>query len=567
MFAPRRDMSADEFFAARDESRVMELAAEVVEADGAIRRLDAEELRLGGHIESLAPWEGHGLPLDYEGTESAGLLLGAIPASTDFDKLGVELETAAPLAELFRVSYGKEQQYVCAVYARELRQEVSDVLRVGGFSASQHKGLGGTAAEEIAKTRESLAELQEERERQKARIAAASDRQAFEHILDLANTRLTEAEAADELFATERTVTLTGWIPARSEGALSDTLSKYICAWELRDPTEDETADVPIELHNNALTRPLTMVTEMYSFPAYDGVDPNPLMAPFFILFYGVMMADMGYGLLMILAALFVKRKKPRAGMRNFFDLMLMCGIATFIVGAVTGAFFGNLLTQFAPLVGLEFTLPYTPPISTMRDTTQLLIAALVVGFVQILTGMAIAFVKQTKDGDFLGALFDIGSWWLLFAGLGLGALGITWYVAIAGAVALVATQGRNSPSIIGKFVGGLASLYNITGYFGDVLSYARLMALMLAGGAVADAFNQIAAMPGNSIPVPFNIIVFLVIAVAGHLINIGLNLIGCFVHDLRLQCLEYFGKFYKDGGKAFSPMKIDAKYHNILAK
>jgi V/A-type H+-transporting ATPase subunit I len=136
--------------------------------------------------------------------------------------------------------------------------------------------------------------------------------------------------------------------------------------------------------------------------------------------------------------------------------------------------------------------------------------------------------------------------------------MGITWYVAIAGAAALILTQGRGNAKLPGKLVGGIASLYNITGYFGDVLSYARLMALMLAGGAVATAFNQIGAMTGN-------VFTFVLISLVGNALNLGLNLIGCYVHDLRLQCLEYLGKFYKDGGRRFTPLTVEAKYHNIV--
>jgi V/A-type H+-transporting ATPase subunit I len=151
----------------------------------------------------------------------------------------------------------------------------------------------------------------------------------------------------------------------------------------------------------------------------------------------------------------------------------------------------------------------------------------------------------------------DQGSWWLVFIGVAVGALTGFWWVAIAGAAALVLTQGRSSPTIIGKIVGGIASLYNVTGYFGDILSYSRIMALMLAGSVIAQVFNTLGAIPGN-------IVVFILIFLLGHTLNFGLNLLGCYVHDLRLQCLEYFGKFYKDGGRPFNPLNINTKYHNI---
>ncbi|MDR2665714.1 MAG: V-type ATP synthase subunit I [Oscillospiraceae bacterium] len=558
MFASMREMSADDFFAGRDEERLFALAAEIDEADSRLRRLDAEEIRLLGYIESLSPWESHKLPLDCEGTKTTGLLLGAVPVSTDLEALDAAMADAAPLCEVFRVSSGREQHCLCAMFARDSRQEVADVLRSRGFVAASHKGVNATAAQAISKTREELEQLSAEREELRAKIIGASvDRQALLYMLDLTQARQAEAEASEKLIATERTATLTGWIPAASEGALRDMLSQYVCALELRDPEDDEMADVPVRLHNNPVTRPLSMVTEMYSLPAYNGVDPNPLMAPFFVLFYGFMMADMGYGLVMVLAALIVKRKKPRGGMRNFFDLLLLCGISTFVIGALTGGFFGDAPAQVAGIFGATFTLPYTPLFDPVKDTTVVLITALAFGGVQIFTGMLISFIKTTKDGHFWDALMDQGSWWLVFGGIALGALGVTWYVMIAGFVAVVLTQGRSKPTIIGKLTSGLGKLYDITGYFGDILSYSRLMALMLAGGVIAQVFNTIGALTGN-------IVTFLIIFIIGHALNMGLNLLGCYVHDLRLQCLEFFGKFYEDGGKPFKPLSINGKYVNI---
>ncbi|MDR2357279.1 MAG: V-type ATP synthase subunit I [Oscillospiraceae bacterium] len=559
MFALLSDISAEEFFEGKDEDRLFELAAETEESDGRLRRLDAEETRWSSYIESLLPWESYRLPLSFGGTKYAGVSPGAVPAFEDPDALGRELAEAAPLSELFHVSSGREQHCLCVVYARESEQEVSDVLRAHGFAVSALRNIDAEASGEIARARESLAALNAEREELKARIAAsAENRQALRYLLDLTQTRLAEAEAAEKLLATERTVTVTGWVPAPSVKKLADMLSRYDCAWETADPTAEETALTPIQLRGNSLTRPLTMVTEMYSYPAYDGVDPNPLMAPFFILFYGIMMADMGYGLLMVLAALIVKKKKPRGTMRNFFDLMLLCGVATFVVGAATGGFFGDFLTQLGVICG--FTLKLPALIDVNRSTQELLYASIAIGCLQIIVGMGVSFYMQIRDGHFLDGLFDVGSWWLLFAGIGVFVLTGSLWLGVAGAVALIATQGRNSKSIGGKIVGGLGSLYDITGYFGDALSYARLMALMLAGGAVASAFNQIGSMTGN-------VVTFVIIAFAGHALNLGLNLIGCYVHDLRLQCLEYMGKFYRDGGRAFSPLKLDSKYYNVVCK
>lgn len=211
------------------------------------------------------------------------------------------------------------------------------------------------------------------------------------------------------------------------------------------------------------------MVTEMYSLPAYDNVDPNPLMAPFFILFYGVMMADMGYGILMILAGILITRAyRPKGTAGNLFNLMTLCGITTFVMGAVTGGFFGDFLTQLVKLAtGRDFALPalFTP----LDDTLMILVGAMCLGFVQIVVGMAISFVQKLKKGQVLDAILEEVTWWVVFAGIALMVLKVTNLVLYAGLVLVVAGPLITGKGF-GKVTGIFASLYNhVTGYFGDV--------------------------------------------------------------------------------------------------
>lgn len=558
-FPRRPDVALRDFLSENDLDRCIGLAETLISCDNRIRRLLTEEARESSLIESLLPWEAMTLPLDSPGTKTADVVFGTLPPLTEPQVLEQALAEAVPEAQLFEISADKDQLCVSVVFLRDRQAAVFELLRQWSFSPSSLKSLHGTARENLELAKGRIAVMEADRAVLKEQIIGLADQRGdLQRAIDCLTTKIERAEAAERLVATASTVTLTGWVPASSEKKLEGVLSGYTAVWELSDPVPEEFDQVPVQLKNNALTSPLTMVTEMYSLPAYDGVDPNPLMAPFFVLFYGIMMADVGYGLTMMIAALLVKRKKPRGGTKTFFNLLLMCGISTLLVGVLTGSFFGDALQQLFSLYGKTFTLPYTPLFDPLSDTQMILIGALGLGAVQILFGMAVSFIKQTKDGHFLDALFDVGSWWLLFAGIALGALGLTWWVAIAGAAALVLTQGRSKPTIIGKLASGLGSLYNITGYFGDILSYSRLMALMLAGSVIAMVFNTLAALTGS-------IFTFIPIFLVGHALNMGLNLLGCYVHDLRLQCLEFFGKFYKDGGKPFRPLQINTKYINII--
>ena len=225
-------------------------------------------------------------------------------------------------------------------------------------------------------------------------------------------------------------------------------------------------------------------------------------------------------------------------------------------MGAVTGGFVGDFLTQLVKLAtGRDFALPalFTP----LDDTLMILVGAMCLGFVQIVVGMAISFVQKLKKGQVLDAVLEEVTWWVVFAGIALMVLKVTNLVLYAGLVLVVAGPLITGKGF-GKVTGIFASLYNhVTGYFGDILSYSRLMALMLAGSVIAQVFNTLGAIPGN-------IVVFFIISLAGNALNFALNLLGCYVHDLRLQCLEYFGKFYEDGGKPFRPLAINTKYVDI---
>jgi len=559
MFSPGPDVAVSDFLDGKYAENLLAIAKDIDISNSDVRRINAELAREESLIASLRPWAEYGLALDCKGTANSVVIIGTVPAINDIEKLSSELGEAIPESELFLVNEDAEQKYLCIMALRDREQEVFDFLRGYGFNYSQLSTRSGTAADNIARSEAQIAALFEQRESYESRIRGyAAQREVLLQAVDFFDSEIARAEAESNLLSSEKTVAMSGWVPVPELDALESLLIQYNCAWELSDPIPDEYPDVPIQLKNNALTEPLTMVTEMYSFPAYDGIDPNPLMMPFFVAFFGIMMADIGYGLLMTIAALVVKRKKPRGGSKNFFDLMLLCGIATIIVGILTGSFFGDLLEQAASLLGYTFTMPFPVLIVPMRDTMPLLVGALVLGGLQIIVGMAISLVMQIRNGHFWDGIFDVIPWWILFAGLGVYYFNHSFVVAIVGAVALILTQGRNAKSIPVKFINGIGSLYNITGYFGDVVSYARLMALMLAGGSIAQAFNMIGAMTGN-------IVTFLIIAIAGHAINLGLNLISCYVHDLRLQCLEYFGKFYKDGGRAFNPLRINAKYVNII--
>ena len=216
--------------------------------------------------------------------------------------------------------------------------------------------------------------------------------------LDRLNLQIQREDNRQRLLTDGHIFYLEGWVPEADTARLEQLLEGYSCAWDLRVPTEEEYPEVPVTLKSNWLTRSMTCITEQYSMPAYDGVDPNPVMAPFFILFFGMMMADMGYGLLMIfLPLLYLKKARPPESKRGFIELILWCGIVTFIFGALTGGFFGDFIPQLCKVIDPASTFELPSLFSPLNDTMAIMVGSMVLGGIQILTGMTISVVKKNQ--------------------------------------------------------------------------------------------------------------------------------------------------------------------------
>lgn len=558
MFRKRQGVSRASFFDEENE-RQARAAAEAIKAD--MRRLgeiESERTKNEALRASLAPWLAVDAPLDStDGVLS--LLFGTVGATVTDDALRALSDSLSGLLTWQQASSDKTLRYLLIACHKSVKEQALSALRELGFSTVSFRGLCGTAEENDKKLEAALAALESERRGIERRVERfGGNRETLLEASDRVAILLRREEAKSRLVETDKVFLLEGWLPADRCTALEKALEPFTCAVETREPAEDEYPQVPVQLRNNKLTRPLNMVTEMYSLPAYGTLDPNPLMAPFFILFYGIMMADMGYGILMMIASVIIGKKyRPKGTSGELFSLLGLCGLSTFIMGAMTGGFFGDFLTQLVAIVspGTVFALPKL--FDPLDDLTMILIGSMALGVVQIITGMAISLIEKCKRKKFLDVFFEEITWWIVFLGIALAVLKKGTAVLYLGCALVLLgpiVQGKGW----GKLTGVFGSIYNhVTGYFGDILSYTRLMALMLAGSVIAQVFNMLAAMPGN-------VIAFLIISMLGNAMNFGLNLLGCYVHDLRLQCLEFFNKFYVDGGKPFRPMTLDTEYVDL---
>lgn len=534
--------------------RINGYAADLQEATAGLQKIAATAA-------SVMPWAGLDIPLNTQSTPSVYIQFGMMPATVDLEQVRKDLALAADASELTEASTDAEVHYLLLMCYRPQAEAALDALKSYGFSNTSFKGITGTAIETLSYLAAQKTGLEQKVESLKESISNMGEsRLALQMCHDRMLQEIQKEQNKERLLDSDQTFYLEGWVPTQQEAELVKLFESFGCAYELTAPDPEEYPQVPVKLQNGKLTSSLNAVTEMYSLPAYGSVDPNPLMAPFFIFFFGMMMADMAYGLIMFFGCLFaIKKMRPKGGTLQLLRLIQYCGVTTFIFGLITGSFLGDFIPQVTKLAtGTEVTLPSL--FSPMNDAMMVMIGSLALGLIQILTGMGVSMYKQIKRGQVMAALCNEGAWYLVFILGGVAAL--TKAVKpclIAIVVVLLLTQGYGKKGIGGKLMGIGGSLYNnITGYFSDILSYSRLMALMLSGAVIAQVFNTLGSITGN-------VVGFVIISLIGNTLNFALNLLSCYVHDMRLQCLEFFGRFYEDGGKPFEPIEINTQYVDVI--
>lgn len=409
LFSPRPEITEGQLFDDQARREALDAAERITGHEARINAIYAEQSKLAAQKASLAPWLELEVDLNTPSTREVSVTFGAFPGSADRQAVERALATATELAQLTWAGHDREFQYVLLLCHRKAEEEALDLLKGFGFTPSSLRGWEGTARANTDRIEARLAELGPGagglQGRHLRRGGPPGGPEALHGPYDPGHPA-GGGQGAAPGFPDHH---LSGGLgPGGEPARLESLLSRYPTAWEASDPQPEEYPSVPIQLKNNALTRPLNMVTNMYVLPAYDGVDPNPLMAPFFIFFFGLMMADMAYGILMVLGAVFMFRvMRPKGGMRDFAGLLLLCGISTFIMGALTGGFLGDFIPQLAKIINPNTTLTELPALFTpLNDTLAILVGSLALGLIQIITGMIISVVRKVQAGQVADAIW-----------------------------------------------------------------------------------------------------------------------------------------------------------------
>ena len=364
---------------------------------------------------------------------------------------------------------------------------------------------------------------------------------------------------------------ISGYIPEKDSEELKFTIENNYTACVNFSTPDYENADVPVLLENGNFASGVEGITEMYSSPSNKDIDPNPVMSFFYYAFFGLMLSDAGYGILMVLFALFAEKKlKVRGNTKKSVNMIYYCGISSIVFGALFGGWFGDLIpvicTHFLNMEKAPDLALWLDPVS---NSITLLVYCLGFGILHLFAGVILNGIKLFKNKQYLASIFDTVPVIVFVCGFAVFGAGFLIDVPeqikqignkllLYGAALIVLTAGRSAKNIFGKFGAGLYALYNTaSGYLGDILSYSRLLALGLVTGVIASSINLMATMPGNKF-------LFVLILLVGHTINIAINLIGTYVHTNRLQYVEFFSKFYEGEGTVFTPFKINSKHFII---
>ena len=571
---------------AKKQREFKETAERIINLNRHIAESIAEMQRIQVQIDALAPWSKLDVPLQFQGTRFSTAFIGTLPGEYSLEQLLTEMSNLIPDVETIHaeiINKSKDQTCIFILCHKTDASAVDTALRTIGFARPPVSSSSLSPAEQSAELENRLKALEKEVEESKAEIAGYSnDRNSLKFLYDWLALEYERLKTEAYLVESRRVLIISGFVPEREVNRVVKELKdNFIVHLEVQDPGPEE--QVPVLLENNKFAEPMEGVLASFSYPGKGEIDPSAIMSFFYYILFGLMLSDAAYGLIMAVGCGICLWRFPKMenSMRKTLRMFFFCGLSTVFWGALFGSWFGDAVTVIS-------TTFFNKPLSInpiwfepMKDPMRMLVFSMVVGIIHLFAGLAANIIQNVKAKKYLDAFYDAVLWYLLVGSLLVFALSSQRFVEIlkldfiipasvgkaasivaaAAAVGIVLTAGRESRNWFKRIAKGLYGLYNLSGYLSDILSYSRLLALGLATGVIATVINQMGAMGGRTIG---GAILFIIVFLVGHSVNIGINLLGAYVHTNRLSFVEFFGKFYEGGGSEFTPLGVHTKYYKL---
>jgi len=591
-FEGRKQISVDDFAEnVKKREKIMHSVQSILKLEKELNEAKSEIPRLFTQIEALGPWLTLDVPLSFKGTKKTAVFIGTFPDEVNEEELLSRLKELAPEAEGIDVNIVSASADISSVMILCMKKDadmIDNALRHMSFQRPPVSDVVPSKQkeqydEEIKRCDKRIEEIGQELSKY------ADKRDDIKFVHDYYLMRADKYGVIGELEQSDRTFLLSGYVPEAFSAALENEItSNFDACVEITDPGQNE--DVPVLLKNNAYASPVEGVVESYSMPGKGELDPTMPVAIFYYFMFGMMLSDFAYGALMTVAtALLLKKfKNMEPGLKRSMKMFCYCGIGTMFSGILFGSYFGDAPTVIAKeFFGVDFVIKplYVDPIS---NSMKVLVFSFAIGIIHLFAGLILNMHQAIKQKRIVDAISDSLFWMFLVGGLilyglttdmvvnmfpgaltrlpgPLGTLGAV--LAVIGAVGILIMGGRESKNPVKRFMKGAYALYGVTGYLSDILSYSRLLALGLATSVISTVFNSMGQMVSeglfhsNVFGALIGIILFLVIFLIGHSLNMAINALGAYVHANRLQFVEFFGKFYSGGGRKFSPFAVKTKY------
>lgn len=548
-------MHCDEIIALKHESDALKLKI-------------AEKKKL---IECMQPWVALDIVMASRRTATTRIFIGSFSRNLTSEKI---LELIADhnsyIDDIAVEIISSDKLYTCAVIIchNSSAEELENILQKVGFVYPDNP-LPKLPSVIIDNTTADIVDLKTELEDVKKKI---SEYDVYyddvRYLYDWLTAQIDKYKVVELTASSERVFFISGYVPESEVDELKFVIENKFNGYIQTSMPDAESDDVPVLLENGNFASGVENITEMYSPVSNKDVDPNPVMAFFYYAFFGLMLSDAGYGILMVIFSIFAEKKlKARGSFKKTVNMAFYSGISSIIFGALFGGWFGDLIPViYTNFLGYDQGPDLALWLDPVSNSITLLVYCLGFGILHLFAGLLLNAFKLIKRKNYTAAVFDTLPTMIFVCGFAVLGAGFIITISpqvkmignrllIAGALLIVLTAGRSAKNIFGKFGAGLYALYNTaSGYLGDILSYSRLLALGLVTGVIASSINLMATMPGN-------IFLFVIIFIIGHTINIAINLIGTYVHTNRLQYVEFFSKFYEGEGKVFTPFRINSKH------